>query len=70
MNFGDIPRNDVDAAVRWVEERLDAEEDVGQDAAEALLRLQDDPDELAAALWGLYDRRARRGLAVPSFWQA
>jgi hypothetical protein len=70
MTFGDIPRNDVDAAVRWVEERLDAEADVGQDAAEALLRLQDDPDPLAAALADLYDRRARRGLAVPSFWQA
>lgn len=69
MRVGDLPRNDVDAALRFVEERLDAEEDVGPDVSESLLRLQDDPAALAVALSDLYDRRARRGLAVPSFWE-
>ncbi|WP_437831953.1 hypothetical protein [Sorangium sp. So ce1153] len=64
--IGDLKRNDVEAAVAYVVTVLDDERVPDADDWQTLLMLQDDPEELSAALRDLYAKRQAQGLAAPA----
>ncbi len=64
--IGDLERNDVEAAVAYVAAVLDEGRDLDADDAESLLMLQDDPEELSAAVRDLFAKRRAQGLAAPA----
>lgn len=66
MRISDLPRNDVPAAIRFLRARLDAG-DFTSDDGQSLFTLQDDADELAAAVKALIAERKRAGLPIGPF---
>lgn len=62
----DLPRNDVKAAVGFLEQALDAGT-FSTDDGQTLAMLQDDPDDLAAAVAKMVDERTKRGAPVGPF---
>jgi hypothetical protein len=66
-----VGRNDVPAAVRFVESVLDEGRELDPDDGQVLLMLQDDAGaQLVPALETLYAERAAAGLKVPAYWAA
>jgi len=71
MRMGDLDRNDVASAVRYVEAVLDSGRDLRPDEGQSLAMLQDDSGRaLAAKLDAVYARRAAAGKRVPARWKA
>ena len=65
----EIDRNDIQAAVLYVEELLDVGRELNPDDAQVLLMLQDDAGvALVPALNALYADRVAAGKKVPAFW--
>jgi hypothetical protein len=66
MRITDLARNDVDAAVKFVEEHLDAG-DYDADDGQTLLMLQDDPTAFRDALEAVIERRREAGKPLGVF---
>jgi len=66
VGIGDLERSGVEVAVAYVAAVLDEGRDLDADDAQSLLMLQDDPEDLLAALRDLYAKRQARGLAAPA----
>lgn len=64
MKLSQIPRNDVDAALAYVEQQLDSPAGLSSDDARVLLRLQDKPDRYISAFAALMKKREAAGMSV------
>jgi hypothetical protein len=66
MKLSELPRNDVEAAVRFVEDHLDAG-DFGADDGQTLIMLQDDASALCDAIETMIERRREAGKPLGVF---
>jgi hypothetical protein len=66
LKIAELPRNDVDAAVRYLEQQLDAGAFTADDG-QSLMMLQDDPDALGEAVAAMIKRRKGRGEPIGPF---
>ena len=65
MKLSDIPRNDIPAALAYLDERFDRNQPIDGDGYSILLRLQDDPARFQSAAAEHVAERARQGKPVP-----
>jgi hypothetical protein len=64
LKLVEIPRNDIDAAIAYAEEQLDADTFTTDDA-HVLAMLQDDPSSYFEAFGSRMAERKARGATVP-----